>query len=169
MERVLSTRHPVKRRFISLDKIRTVAILFPADDEREYKLVMGFVKDLLKKQIQVRALGYVTTKNKPAFWQPSLYVNFLTASDISWDGRPKRAQLQDIAEAELDLLIDLNYRRQLPTTYLSAISRAEMRIGPAGPGHSKYYDMMIDTRKITTLEQYLAQIIHYLSTIKSVE
>ena len=150
IRKLLSTQRAASRKYIPLDQIRTVVVAFPADEKKDYDLSVAFIKDLLKRQVQVRGLACTMAKQRPAYIEPSLYVSVLTNKDIGWDGMPRRSHLHEFSEAEVDLFIDLNYRGEKPIMYLAAMSKARMRIGPAGAGHARFYDLMIDTRKNST-------------------
>jgi hypothetical protein len=168
ISKVAEANKDLERKFINLYDAKSVVVLFTFTEEKEFLVVMDFLKDLLRRQIQIKALGYIPYKIRPAYVQPNIFVNYLTPAEAAW-GKLQGSMADDTAQVEADLLIDLTMTTVPALRYVAAMSRARLRIGSSDKSGGRFHDIMLDVQKISTLDEYLRQIIHYLTSIKAKE
>ncbi len=154
-------------RVINLDKARNIGVLYYLPDEKSYRTVSGFVKQLQDKGKTVKALAYVEDKRLTGQFLPKLSYDFLYPSGLKWNYRPVAAMARDFMETEYDILIDLNTGKYLPLIFLTALSKARFKAGIKSEYNKKYLDMMISLKKNQSLEDGIREMNHYLSLINT--
>lgn len=151
----------------NLDDAKRIGILYSLDDVPDYDRVSEFVSKLQGDHKEVKALGFVKNKNLVQRFLPKLSYDFFSKRDLTWFYKPIHSQVKDFIEKEFDLLIDLSLQDQFPLKYISGLSRALCRVGKYSEENTDYYDLMIDLKPTTTSEEYLGQVQHYLTVIKT--
>ena len=154
---------------VNLIGARRVGILYTLNEIPDYEKVSEFVAQLQQEHKEVKALGFVKSKSMIHRFLPKLSYDFFTKKDISWFYRPIHTKVRDFMNKEFDLLIDLSAGDTFPLKYIAGLSRAICRVGRFSEDNSSYYDLMIDLKPAMTLDDYLCQIKHYLTIIKTNE
>jgi len=155
------------RQMTSLQDAQRIGILYTLDDVPDYERVSDFVAQLQNDHKEVKALGFVKNKNLVQRFLPKLSFDFFSKRDLTWFYKPMHEQVKDFIEKEFDLLIDLSMQDNFPLKYIAGLSNALLRVGKFSDENSAYYDLMIDTKPTMTTDEYLGQIQHYLTIIKS--
>ena len=155
-----SKRHRRKKRFINLQDISKILLLFSADKISVKR--MEEMKKLLGDKKQIMSWVFVPQET---FLTNKVDMNLLYKKDISILQKPSAKIEQIFLANEYDVLIDLTTKEVLPLKYLLGISNVACRCGLKKEGYA--YDLEIEmSGKIRRLE-LLWQILHYLSTIKT--
>jgi hypothetical protein len=66
---------------------------------------------------------------------------------------------------EFDIVIDLCMHDCFPLNYVSGLSKAKFKVGRYGEKNSAIYDFMLNVNPTITLNDYMKEVIHYLSII----
>jgi len=156
-------------RLRNLENAKKIGILYSLDDVPDYDKISQFVSELQHDHKDVRALGFVKNKSLVNRFLPKLSFDFFSVKDISWFYKPLHSKLKDFIEKEFDLLIDLSVTENFPLKYIAGLSHSFCKIGRFSEENLNYYDLMIDIKSSSTLEDYLGQVRHYLTIIKSYE
>lgn len=164
-----SVRHPQSHGMVNLPQARRVGILYTLEDIPDYDKISEFVAQLQLEHKEVKALGFVKSKNLIQRFLPKLSFDFFSRKDINWFYRPMHQTVKDFMNKEFDLLIDLSRADSFPLKYISGLSRAICRVGRFSEANSSFYDLMIDAKPAMTFDEYLSQIRHYLTVIKTNE
>ena len=154
---------------VNLPEAKRIGILYTLDDMPDYDKVSVFVNQLQQDHKEVKALGFVKSKNLVERFLPKLSFDFFSKKDINWFYRPIHSTVKDFIEKEFDLLIDLSLADTFPLKYVAGLSRAVCRVGRFSEDNMYYYDLMIDAKPAVTFDEYLFQICHYLTIIKTNE
>lgn len=157
------------RKFTNLADARSIGILYLLNDVSDYDIVETFVTRLQKDHKEVKAIGYVKNKELISRFLPKLSYDFFSRKDITWYYKPVHSKVKDFIDKEFDILIDLNLTDFFASKYISGLSKARCRVGMFAEDNQKYYDLMVDAKPGTTMEEYLEQICHYLTIIKDNE
>jgi hypothetical protein len=158
-----------ERTITNLRDARKIGILYTLDDVPEYETVSEFVSRLQHDHKEVKALGFVKNKNLVSRFLPKLSYDFFSRKDINWFFKPLHSRVKDFIEKEFDILIDLSMKDSLPLKFISGLSLAHCRIGRFSEGNRVCYDIMIDLTSPLTLNEYILQIVHYLTVINNNE
>jgi hypothetical protein len=151
----------------NLKDAKRIGILYTLDDVPDYERVSEFVSKLQGDHKEVKALGFVKNKNLIQRFLPKLSYDFFSNRDLTWFYKPIHTQVRDFIEKEFDLLIDLSLHDNFPLKYISGLSKALCRVGKFSEKNTEYYDLMIDLKPSMTSEEYLGQVQHYLTVIKT--
>jgi hypothetical protein len=154
---------------VNLGTAKRVGILYTLIDVPDYDKVSEFVIQLQQEHKEVKALGFVKSKSMIHRFLPKLSYDFFSRKDVTWFYRPIHNTVKDFIEKEFDLLIDLSLSDTFPLKYIAGLSRSVCRVGRFSEDNTSYYDFMIDAKPAITFDEYLYQIKHYLTIIKTDE
>ena len=154
-----------ERKMTNLRNAKRIGILYTLDDVPEYETVSEFVTSLQHDHKEVKALGFVKNKILVSRFLPKLSYDFFSKKDLNWFFKPIHAKVRDFIEKDFDLLIDLSLKDSLPLKFIAGLSVAYCRIGRYSEENAACYDLMMDLNKPLSLEEYISQIIHYLTVI----
>jgi|AntAceMinimDraft_17_1070374.scaffolds.fasta_scaffold03605_4 hypothetical protein len=154
-----------KREMTNLNNAKKIGVLYNASNEKDYKLIYHFVKGLQRNQKIVKALGFVEDSIIPHYCFPKLSFDFFTIKDLNWYHKPSNNFVNDFVKEEYDIIIDFCSEDSFPVQYITVLSKAKFKVGRYGKNHRDIYDMMIETDKEITLEQYIKQVTHYLTIL----
>ncbi len=158
-----------KKRFLSLDKIQTVLVIFEATD---YDAAHAFIKQLEQMKKKVTVYCYKTSENKNNYSKTSYHL-ISNKTDIDRLGFPRRHLSEDLRILDqYDLLVDLTLNENMSIEYLVALSGIPLKVG-LKKNEFPLYDFSIsnlpDSKNKHTISELGKQILHYLNTIQSVE
>lgn len=154
-------------RMTNLGDAKRIGILYTLDDVPDYERVSAFVSQLQSEHKEVKALGFVKNRSLVQRFLPKLSYDFFSKRDLTWFYKPIHTQVRDFIEKEFDLLIDLSLQDSFPLKYISGLSRALCRVGKFSENNLEYYDLMIEIKPTMTFEEYIGQVQHYLTIIKT--
>jgi len=156
-----------KRTLINLENAYKIGLIYNASEETSYIKVSQFVKFLQNKGKKVKALGFVKYKQIPHYCIPMLSFDFCTSKNINWFNKPSSVFVRDFINEEFDIIIDLNLDNNLSGQYISGLSKAKFKVGIFSESNSKYYDLMIKLDNKRNLNDYIKELIHYLTIINT--
>ncbi len=155
-----------ERRLISLKDAKDIGILYLFTNEQDYMAISKLVKLLQDQNKRVKALGFVKQKHLTKRFLPKLSYDFFSQKDINWYGKPSNIFIKDFIEKDFDIIIDMSLQDNYPLQYISAVSKARLKVGRFGENNSDIYDVMIQNKKNTRLDKYINEVYHYLSILK---
>jgi len=154
-------------KMVNLSHAKSIGIVYPLFDIPDYNQVMEFVTQLQHDRKEVKALGFVQEKNLISRFPPKLSYDFFSRDNLNWFNKPVNDRVQDFVSREFDLLIDLTMHEHLPTKYVVGLSKARCKVGRFCDNNARYYDLMINIQPMTTLREFISQVRHYLTIIKT--
>lgn len=157
-----------KRSFPGLTNIKSIGIVWDASRLEDFPVITKFYQKMQEKNIEVKIMGYYPSKNLPDKYTAIRYLTCLKEKDIDFFYRPKLAEVTSFINTRFDVLIDINFNKLFPLVYISSLSMASLKAGLTNDEPEKSpFDLMIDLKKTTGIEDYLNQIMHYLGMISS--
>ena len=147
----------------NLENARSIGILYDATSEQNIQNIQPFVSYFFELKKDVKALGFVNSKELSYCHTPKLQYDFFYQKDLNWYYKPQNYIIKNFVEKDYDILINLCDSNCIPVKYLAGISQAKFKVG-------KYeedidlYDMMIDVKE-NTLSALIKEIHHYLTVI----
>ncbi|OFX68905.1 MAG: hypothetical protein A2X12_05175 [Bacteroidetes bacterium GWE2_29_8] len=150
----------------NLKTAKKIGILYYLESEKQYNVISDFVKSLQEEHKTVKALGMIPEKTVPHYCFPKIFYDYITVKDLNWYYKPNAICVRDFINTEYDILIDLTTENSFTIEYISALSKAKLKVGKADNLRKKYYDIMIDIEKNKDLKYLILQITHYLSMLK---
>jgi hypothetical protein len=153
------------RKVINYYEAKEIGIIYPSDNESKFVLVKQFIEYFKKEHgiSQVKALGFINEKEAPFYHSHILNHDYYTAKDLSWYGNPTCSATESFIEQEFDILIDLSENDRIPIRFVLERSNARFKVGRDTDSES--YDMVLEMKKESTLDQYIKQVNHFLRSI----
>ena len=155
------------RAVVNLNEAKTIGVVYAVNSEETYKIVETFVKSLKTKDRYIHILGYIPVKYFPPYIIPTLATDYFTGKDINWFGKPVNAYVTDFLKREFDIIINLCMEDNYTLQYICGLSKASFKVGISGEGNTDYYDFMIEAKAGLPVEDFIKEIIHYLTIINT--
>ena len=148
----------------NIDDAKSVGILYEATTEAQIKKIKPFVDYFFSLKKDVKALGYVNSKQLSYCHTPKLQYDFFYQKDLNWYYKPQNYIIENFVKKEYDILINLCDSNCIPIKYLVASSLAHFKIGQHEDG-CEIYDLMLSMREEQGIEDFMIQIKHYINLI----
>ena len=152
----------VKRKPVNYCDAKNIGILFDSSQPDQRLIITYYANRLRSNEKKVKMLAFFNDK-KPHNNFPFKY---FTKNELDWLSRPMSNDVQDFIEAKFDILINLNLKPNISFDYITALSKAHLRVGPL-TNKTFCYDFMIDTKNKLDLRFFIKQIEFYLKSLHS--
>tara|TARA_B110000467_G_scaffold140045_1_gene139856 strand:+ start:93 stop:635 length:543 start_codon:yes stop_codon:yes gene_type:complete len=162
-QRELKTNKRTKE-VCNLDNAQSIGILYDATSEEQIKIVKPFVSYFFDLKKDVKALGYVNSKQLSFHHTPKLQYDFFYQKDLNWFYKPQNYIIDNFVKKEYDILINLCDSSIIPIKYLVASSIAHFKIGIHEENY-EIYDLMISLKDDKSMEKLMHEIKHYINLI----
>lgn len=167
-ERLLSGRGNERTpKVYNLADSRTIGILFDATKKEDLDLVKKYVAYLHEMNKNVKALGYVDSKDLPEGNYSKFEYAFVGKKDLTFFMKPQGAQVEDFIKGSYDVLIDLNIYNCFPLRYIAVTCNAKFKIGYLCEKNKVSHDMLIEAEPSKGLKYLLRQVDVYFAMINS--
>ncbi|MBN2174605.1 MAG: hypothetical protein JW731_10760 [Bacteroidales bacterium] len=154
------------KRLINLNDAKSVVIVYNVINQDLFTQIKLLVKELTTRNRQVMALGFVNRNSIPNYCVAANSGYYFDLKDLNWFGAPKNDYIKEFIKKEFDILIDLTLEDNFVTQFIAGLSRSKFKVGRYSPNHEQYYDLMIDIKKNSTIEEFIENVIHYLLVLK---
>ena len=148
----------------NLKEAKSIGILYDATKEEQIKTIQPFVSYFFNLKKEVKALGYVKSKQLSYCHIPKLQYDFFYKKDLNWFYKPQNYIINNFIKKEYDILINLCDSSVIPIKYLVASSVAHFKIGIYEENY-EIYDLMISLKKDKSMEKLMYEIKHYINLI----
>ena len=162
-QRELKTNKRTKE-VCNLDNAQSIGILYDATSEEQIKMVKPFVSYFFDLKKDVKALGYVNSKQLSFHHTPKLQYDFFYQKDLNWYYKPQNYIIDNFVKKEYDILINLCDSSIIPIKYLVASSIAHFKIGVHEENY-EIYDLMISLKDDKSMKKLMHEIKHYINLI----
>ncbi len=159
-----------KARKVSLKEfknVRYVGILFDASTEDKYRRAAHLVRHFRSLNKEVDAIGLLSATEIPHYADVTLSFNYLKNKEINWYGLPIASFTNDFIKKEFDLLIDLNFEKEITLRYLLKSSMTHCKVGLNQGEDEVLYDFMLEGISPKDLNLFLKELLRYLEMIKT--
>ena len=162
-QRELKTNKRTKE-VCNLDNAQSIGILYDATSEEQIKIIKPFVSYFFDLKKDVKALGYVNSKQLSFHHTPKLQYDFFYQKDLNWYYKPQNYIIDNFVKKEYDILINLCDSSIIPIKYLVASSIAHFKIGVHEENY-EIYDLMISLKDDKSMGKLMHEIRHYINLI----
>jgi hypothetical protein len=145
-----------------LKSAKTIGVLFDATQQESYLAAKKFIEDLRTTSNSVLGLGYVSNQEAINYFPYHQGIDFFALTNTNWYFRPIDKCTETFAAKNFDVFIDLSTHEILQVRFLVTSMHAKLKIGRGKPSNP-FYDFLIDLKEGIKLDQYINQIIHYMS------
>jgi len=150
------------RTSVDFDFAESIGILFDATDAKHRTKVRDYAQSLIRNGKHVKLLGFINSKEK----ELSFPFSFFSQREVSWKMIPESPEVDKFLKNDFDILINLYLGKNNPIEYISAVSKANLRVGPYSD-NTNSFDLIIDTPIGTDLEHLIKQVNFFLNRINS--
>ena len=164
-KRELKTNKRVKE-VCNLKSAKSIGILYDASSEEQIKIVRPFVSFFFNLKKDVKALGFVNSKELSYCHVPKLQYDFFYKKDLNWYYKPQNYIIDNFIKKEHDILINLTDSSVIPIKYLVASSIAHFKIGIYEENY-EIYDLMISLTDDRSIQKLMDEIKHYINLINN--
>jgi hypothetical protein len=157
-----------KMLYTNFSRVKNIGIVWDASRHTEFQALARFHQKMNERDIDVKILGYYEGKNLPDQYTAIRYLSCIRKSDINLLYIPESTETRSFIDNKFNLLIDLNFEKLFPLSYITLLSRASFKIGLfEEDGKDTPFDLMMEVEKPVNMDNYLKQVIQYLEMIKS--
>jgi len=164
-QRELQTNSRTKE-VCNLDDAKSIGILYDATSEQQIRIIKPFVAYFFDLKKDIKALGYVNSKELSYCHTPKLQYDFFYQKDLNWYYKPQNYIIDNFIKKEYDILINLCDSNTIPIKYLVASSIAHFKIGIHEEDY-EIYDLMISLKEDKSMEKLMNEIKHYINLINT--
>jgi hypothetical protein len=154
LHRELSKQQPSKERgAVTWKGADSIGILFDANEPDNRKRILKYADALRKKGKQVRLLGYLSQHQEAQEFP----FRTCTPKDQDWRYCFTGEDVTEFMNQPFDLLFFLGLQTTLWSEYITALSKAKLRVGPP-TDHTYAYDLMIEVPDKAGLAGFISQM-----------
>lgn len=164
-QRELKTNTRIKE-VCNLKSAKSIGILYDASSEEQINIVRPFVSFFFNLKKDVKALGFVNSKELSYCHVPKLQYDFFYKKDLNWYYKPQNYIIDNFIKKEHDILINLTDSSVIPIKYLVASSIAHFKIGIYEENY-EIYDLMISLTDDKSIQKLMNEIKHYINMINN--
>ncbi len=152
----------INRTSVEFEIAESIGILFDATDPSSRNKVLAYAQGLIKNGKKVNLLGFVKNKQKDL----SFSFKYFTLNEINWKMVPESAEINQFMNKKFDILINLFFGKNSSIEYISALSKANLRVGPFSD-NPNCFDLMIDIPDSKGIDHLIKQVDFFLNRINS--
>lgn len=145
-------------------KVKHLTVLFEINKSVIPKAAESLIKLLLLEKKSVNQVIFYTGNPKKLNIKSQRGRIVFTKKDCNFFYIPKKRIIRQIADYQMDYLIDLNMTDSFPLIYLAGISNARLRIGRQSPARIPFFDLMFDHHE-ENQQEFARQMLHYLKNM----
>ena len=154
------------RSVCNLEEAKSIGILFEGTTKEQILEIKPLVEYFFKLRKDVKAFGYVNSKQYDECHIPKLQYDFFNKKDLNWYYKPQNDYLLNFVKKEYDILINLSDSTCIPIKYLVASSVARFKVGKFEQDY-EIYDLMIklNEKEGDSMQTLISEISKYLNII----
>ncbi|MBN1990772.1 MAG: hypothetical protein JW783_15320 [Bacteroidales bacterium] len=150
----------------NLDTARRVGIVLPLVSQSDFDIAIKFSDYLRSKNLEICILGYFPGKELPQHFIMRQGTNIFTAKELNWYDKPKSEVVDEFANTDFDILIDLSLEHYFPLRWVISTSKAKFKVGCLDyEGNPN--DLILSIDKTKGITHLVEQAKHYLSVINN--
>jgi hypothetical protein len=157
-----------KMHYSNIGQVKTIGIVWDASRTEDFNSLSKFFQKMHDRGIDVRIIGYYPSKELPDQYTAQRYLTCIRKEEINIFYLPTSHDPELFIRNRFDVLIDINFKSELPLSYITSLSVAGFKVGlfDSYQGAS-VFDLMMELKKPVQVDNYLTEIIHYLEMINS--
>lgn len=152
----------------NISSAKKLGIIWDANNIGEFPVISQFHQKMMERNIDVKVIGFYPGKELPDKLTAVRFLTCLKPQDINLSYRPVSKEANEFIKASFDILIDTNFSNVFPLEYISSLSAAGFKVGIFDNRYDNSpFDLMIDVKRNSDLNNYLTQVVHYLEMINN--
>lgn len=165
-KKILRARRKIS--YTNISSIQKIGIVWDATRTGDFASLSRFHQKMLERNVDVKIIGYYPGKELPDKYTAIRFLSIIRRNELSFFYLPVSTEADVFMNSRFDVLIDINFNKEFPLKYISALSAASFKVGLFNSEtDSAIFDLMMEIKKPVQVEGYLDQVIHYLEMINS--
>jgi hypothetical protein len=154
--------------FLNLYHIKKIGIVWDASKPEDFIVLSRFHQRMTQENRTVKIFGFFPGDEFPDQYTAVRFLTCLKRKEVDLFYCPVNPDSEEFIRTKFDVLIDINFNKQFPLVYVTSLSQAGLKVGLADsmPENSPF-DLMISMKKPVKIENFLEQVLFYLSVINS--
>lgn len=154
---------PIQRQPGDYRHSKKIGLLFDATVPENRAIVLDYAQSLRQQKKEVKLLAYYHAKKI----EPNFTFKHFTLKELNFWGHPgSDSASKEFMAKPFDVLVNLFLHEVPALEYISALSAAQLRVGPYTE-RTYCYDLMIETKDPHHLKQYIQQVDFLLNKMNS--
>ncbi len=146
-------------------RAKRIGILYDATQREEYFKVKEFFTDLRGCGKHPFSLGYIDFNEVTFHPLARPEADYFFRNQLNWYSKPAGPVVENFIREPFDILINLTIRDIYPIDYITALSKAGLKIGREESAVSYCFDMRFSLTPEADEKSFAYMIIHYLNQI----
>lgn len=151
-----------RRNPVEYQKAKKIGVLVDATTPQNIEIVKKFVGTHNNDNRTVKVLAYFNDKEE----HPNFPYSFFGKKEVNLISTPSGQMVEQFINQPFDILFNLCLEKNLMLSYIAALSKAHMRVGPFQE-NIEHYDLMIDIPQGKGINYFIQQAEQILENIKS--
>lgn len=164
---------PRQKRISNIEEVQSMGLIFTVGSKEDWDIIYHFAKDLETGKRKVYIIGYQASDTTINYiFTHSRMVICHEKDDFLFARMPKADIVEPFLSQHFDVLIDATKEPTFFSKYLSAKSQADLKVtyvndnATADDDSERIFDLLIHGNKPPVLQNYLTDIVKYLSMVK---
>jgi hypothetical protein len=154
-------------RYSGFQDIKSIGIVWDASKPSEFASLSRFHQKMQDLKIEVKIFGYFPGNNLPDQYTAIRYLTCIRRDELNKFYLPDTPETNSFINTRFDILIDINFDKLFSLNYVTALSRARLKVGLYEKESAiNSFDLMMELTKAVDIDSYFTHIIHYLEMIK---
>ena len=151
-----------------INLIKTIGIVWDSSKTEDFSSLSRFYQKMNERHIDVKIIGYYPGKELPDQYTALRYLSCIRKEETNMFYIPVSTEADVFINTRFDVLIDINFGKLFPLSYITSLSLAGFKVGLFGSeSDASIFDLMMEIKKPVQVENYLTQVIHYLEMINA--
>ena len=151
----------------NLESAKNIGIIYVPDSQKDTEVIKQFCNKLKEKNKNITVFGFLQNKNALLYQYDEKGYNYVNYKELNFWLEPKTKLTSNFIEQEFDLLINLNISKSFQLNYISAFSKAKLKVGSFKDDTFKSNDLLINITDKDNIKNLIEYIVHYLNIINT--
>lgn len=151
---------------INFEQAKSIGIVYSANEDTDKEALKDFINELNKEAKEVTSIEFSKSNNKrPTEMLQTKNKLHFSKKDLNLLKIPRKTAIHNFVNRQYDVLIELSDPSNLPLHYISAASKAKLKIGPYNPHYSQLFDLMINEPNNSNIQSIIEIVKKYTRNI----
>ncbi|WP_412561157.1 DUF6913 domain-containing protein [Winogradskyella sp. MIT101101] len=147
---------------VNNNKVKNIAVLLNANEYDDFESFRLYFKELNLTSPKHKVVAFVNDDK----YESSQWETYFSPKDFGWKGKLNNIDLQSFVDEDYDVLISFYKQESLELNLITALSKANFKVGLAR-NDERLYDLIIDL-KPKEIETFKKEFKKYLNILNKI-
>ncbi|MBO6881548.1 hypothetical protein [Winogradskyella sp.] len=147
---------------VNNNKVKTIAVLLNANEYDDFESFRQYFKELNLTSPKHKVVAFVNDDK----YESSQWETYFSPKDFGWKGKLNNIDLQSFVDEDYDVLISFYKQESLELNLITALSKANFKVGLAR-NDERLYDLILDL-KPKEIETFKKEFKKYLNILNKI-